>query len=143
MTAVVTQRDREVLARTLWGEARGEGLAGQLAVAWTIRNRVFDGKAKSWWGEGYAGVCLKPWQFSCWNQNDPNYAFLSGAKPIPAGQFKQALEAANAVIDGTVDDMTGGATHYYATSMPKPPTWIKGAKLTLAMGHHKFYTDVP
>jgi spore germination cell wall hydrolase CwlJ-like protein len=141
MTA--TARDREILARTLWGEARGEGLAGQLAVAWTIRNRVFDGKDKSWWGEGYAGVCLKPWQFSCWNSNDPNYAFLSGAKPIPAGQFKQAMEAANAVIDGTVDDMTHGATHYYATSMPKPPVWVKGAKLTLTMGHHKFYTAVP
>jgi N-acetylmuramoyl-L-alanine amidase len=139
----VSARDREILARTLWGEARGEGLAGQLAVAWTIRNRVFDGKQKSWWGEGYAGVCLKPWQFSCWNQNDPNYAYLSGAKPIPKGQFKQAMEAANAVIDGTVDDMTGGATHYYATSMPKPPAWIKGAKLTLAMGHHKFYSEVP
>jgi len=60
-----TDKDRDILARTLWGEARGEGLAGQIAVAWTIRNRVFDGKAKSWWGEGYAGVCLKPWQFSC------------------------------------------------------------------------------
>lgn len=142
MTAV-SARDREVLARTLWGEARGEGLVGQLAVAWTIRNRVFDGKNKSWWGEGYAGVCQAKWQFSCWNSNDPNFAYLSGAKPIPAGQFKQCLEAANAVIDGTVDDMTGGATHYYASSMPKAPNWVKGAKLTLALGHHKFYKDVP
>jgi spore germination cell wall hydrolase CwlJ-like protein len=53
----VTERDRDILARTLWGEARGETLAGQIAVAWTIRNRVNDGKDKSWWGEGYAGVC--------------------------------------------------------------------------------------
>ncbi|AZD06253.1 Cell wall hydrolase [Pseudomonas chlororaphis] len=82
MTA--TEKDRDLLARTLWGEARGEGLAGQIAVAWTIRNRVNDGKAKSWWGEGYAGVCQAPYQFSCWNKNDPNYPFLSGAKPIPA-----------------------------------------------------------
>lgn len=37
--------------------------------------------------EGYAGVCLKPLQFNCWNQNDPNYAYLSGAKQIPAAQF--------------------------------------------------------
>ncbi|PWK42197.1 hypothetical protein C7534_1054 [Pseudomonas sp. OV226] len=56
----VTENDRDILARTLWGEARGESLAGQIAVAWTIRNRVFDGKTKSWWGEGYASVCLKP-----------------------------------------------------------------------------------
>ena len=38
----VTEQGRDVLARTLWGEARGEGLAGMVAVAWTIRNRVDD-----------------------------------------------------------------------------------------------------
>ena len=46
----VSEGDRDILARTLWGEARGEGLAGQIAVACTIRNRVEDGRAKSWWG---------------------------------------------------------------------------------------------
>jgi len=78
-----TENDRDILARTLWGEARGESLAGQIAVAWTIRNRVNDGNAKSWWGEGYTGVCQKPYQFSCWNSTDPNYLYLSGAMPIP------------------------------------------------------------
>lgn len=43
----VTEKDRDILARTLWGEARGEGKAGQIAVAWTVRSRVFDGKDKS------------------------------------------------------------------------------------------------
>ena len=81
----VTEKDRDILARTLWGEARGESLAGQIAVAWTIRNRVNDGKAKSWWGEGYAGVCQKPYQFSCWNKNDPNYRLPEWreADPVP------------------------------------------------------------
>lgn len=141
MTA--TDRDRVILALTLWGEARGEGLAGQIAVAWIIRNRVFDGKSKSWWGEGYAGVCQKPWQFSCWNSNDPNFVYLLGAKAIPKGQYNRALEAANAVLDDTVADPTGGATHYYASSMPKAPAWVKGATLTLQLGGHRFYKDVP
>jgi hypothetical protein len=48
----VTEKDRDILACTLWGEARGESLAGQIAVAWTIRNRVNDGKDRSWWGGG-------------------------------------------------------------------------------------------
>ena len=138
-----TEKNRDILARTLWGEARGEGLAGQIAVGWTIRNRTFDGKAKSWWGEGYAGVCLKAWQFSCWNKNDPNYAYLSGAKPIPAAQYAQALKAADQVMAGTVTDPTGGATHYYAMTMPKPPTWAKGAKQTLRLRQHVFFKDVP
>ncbi|KPG98325.1 hydrolase [Pseudomonas sp. RIT-PI-q] len=138
-----TDEDRDILARTLWGEARGESLAGQIAVAWTIRNRVNDGKAKSWWGEGYPGVCKKPYQFSCWNRNDPNYAFLSGAKPIPFSEFGQALIAADQVLAGRVADPTGGATHYYATTMPKPPVWVQGAKQTLALGRHIFFRDVP
>lgn len=70
MTA--TEKDRDILARTLWGEARGESQAGMEACAWTIRNRVLDGRAKSWWGEGYAGVCQKAWEFRCWNANVPN-----------------------------------------------------------------------
>lgn len=44
-----TDKDRDVLARTLRLEAHGEGLAEQIVVAWTIRNRLFDSKAKSWW----------------------------------------------------------------------------------------------
>ncbi|EIK59473.1 hypothetical protein PflSS101_1174 [Pseudomonas lactis] len=45
-----TEKDRGILARTLRGESRGEGIEGKIAVAWIIRNRVFDGKAKLWWG---------------------------------------------------------------------------------------------
>ena len=138
-----SERERDVLARTLWGEARGEDLVGQIAVAWTIRNRVFDGKTKSWWGEGYTGVCLKPWQFSCWNKNDPNYAYLSGARPISAREFKQALTAADHVIGSNGPDPTNGATHYYATTVPKPPTWAKCAEQTLKLGHHIFFKNVP
>ncbi|WDG79134.1 cell wall hydrolase [Pseudomonas chlororaphis] len=141
MTA--TEKDRDILARTLWGEARGEGLAGQIAVAWTIRNRVNDGRTKSWWGEGYAGVCQARYQFSCWNKNDPNFPFLSGAKPIPAGQFAQALCAADQVIAGAVPDPTGGATHYYATTMAKAPAWAAKAKQTVRIGQHVFFKDVP
>jgi len=141
MTA--TDKDRDVLARTLWGEARGESMAGMIAVAWTIRNRVNDGKAKSWWGEGYAGVCQAKYQFSCWNKNDPNYPFLSGAKPIPVGEMAKAVMAATAVIDGAQPDPTDGATHYYATTMPKAPGWAAKATRTLKLGNHVFFKDVP
>ncbi|MGH8345720.1 MAG: cell wall hydrolase [Pseudomonas sp.] len=138
-----SEKDRDILARTLWGEARGESLAGQIAVGWTIRNRVNDGKAKSWWGEGYTGVCQKPYQFSCWNKNDPNFAYLSGAKSIPFREFAQAQIAAEQVMAGKVAGPTGGATHYYATTMPKPPAWSVGAKRTLKLGRHVFFKDVP
>jgi N-acetylmuramoyl-L-alanine amidase len=143
MPTAVSQKALEILVRTLWGEARGEGFDGQVAVAWTIRNRVEDNKTKSWWGEGYDGVCQKRWQFSCWNANDPNFLYLSGAKPIPAAQYAQCLKAALLVVNGQVPDPTSGATHYYATTMPKPPTWIAKATLTLHLGAHRFYKNVP
>lgn len=140
---IVTDKDRDIVARTLWGEARGESVAGQIAVAWTVRNRVFDGKPKSWWGEGYAGVCQKPYQFSCWNKNDPNYAYLNGSKQIPFREFAQAQLVADQVLTGKVLDPTGGATHYYATTMIKAPAWAAKAKQTLKLGHHVFFKDVP
>ncbi|UCP00112.1 cell wall hydrolase [Metapseudomonas lalkuanensis] len=141
------ERDIDVLARTIWGEARGEGIAGQVAVGWTIRNRVEmdlgnDGKP-DWWGEGYEGVCRAPWQFSCWNKNDPNYPYLSGARAIPNTQYMLAREAAVAVIEGRQPDPTSGATHYYATTMPKAPKWVAGAARTCKIGRHIFFKDVP
>jgi len=128
--------------RTLWGEARGEGLAGPIAVAWTIRNRVNDDKVRSWWGEGYVGVCQRPYQFSCWNKNDPNYGYLSGAKPIPFLEFALAQIAADQVMSGKAADPTVGATHYYATSMKTPPAWAAKAKQTLKLGGHVFFKDI-
>lgn len=62
MTA--TEKDRDILARALWDEARGESLTGRIAVAWTVRNRVLDGKDRSWWGESFAGVCQAKYKFS-------------------------------------------------------------------------------
>ncbi|MCD5986296.1 cell wall hydrolase [Pseudomonas phytophila] len=143
----VSEKDRDIFARTLWGEARGEGLNGQIAVAWTIRNGVDidlnnDGKP-DWWGEGYSGVCLKAYQFSCWNKNDPNYLYLSGAKAIPFRELAQARIAADLVIDGKQPDPTRGATHYYATTMPMAPGWAAKAKQTLKLGRHVFFRDVP
>ncbi|KFE57839.1 cell wall hydrolase [Pseudomonas syringae] len=143
----VTEKDRDVLARTLWGEARGEGSAGQIAVAWAIRNRVEmdlhnDGKP-DWWGEGYAAVCQTAWQFSCWNRNDQNYQYLSGATPIPFRELAQARITADQVIDGKQPDPTGGATHYYAITLPKAPAWAAQARQTLMLGHHVFFKDVP
>lgn len=68
---------------------------------------VEDAKDKSWWGEGYAGVCQKPYQFSCWNKNHPNYRFLRGARQIPFRELAQCRIAADQVIDGKVPDPTG------------------------------------
>ena len=151
------EKDIDVLARTIWAEARGEGVAGQVAVGRCIRNRVEadlgkDGKP-DWWGEGYVGVCTKGaklksgrvvHQFSCWNEDDPNRQYLTGVKAIPETEYARAREAAVVAMTSKEPDPTGGATHYYSTTMASPPKWTgHPARRTTKIGRHIFFKDVP
>ena len=65
----ISDSDLNIMAKTIWGEARGEPYNGQVAVAWVIRNRAERG---GWFGNTIREVCLKDQQFSCWNRNDCN-----------------------------------------------------------------------
>lgn len=142
----ISEKDLDVLTRTVWAESRGEGIAGMVAVGWAIRNRVEmdlhnDGKP-DWWGEGYEGVCKAPWQFSCWNKNDPNYPYMIGEKEIPRSQYALALDAAKSATSERTDP-TMGATHYFSTTMPKAPAWAAKATRTIKIGRHIFFKNVP
>lgn len=134
--------EAEVLARTLWGEARGEGLDGMAAVANCVMNRVQldlhnDGKP-DWWGEGVAAVCQKPWQFSCWNTNDPNRAkLLAVTEEDPF--YRDALVIAAAAVSGKLRDRTRGATHYYAPKVVHAPAWVDKGELRAKVGDQLFY----
>jgi len=52
-----------IIAATLMAEAGGEPLQGKEAVASVIINRVTPMQSA-------AGVCLAPYQFSCWNAGE-------------------------------------------------------------------------
>jgi hypothetical protein len=61
-----TVEDKEIFAKTLYNEAGSTcGLFEILFIAWCIRNRV---EGKKWFGSTYSEVCLKKYQFSCWNK---------------------------------------------------------------------------
>ena len=134
-----TESTVDILAKTLWGEARGEGYEGMLAVGWVVRNRA---EKPCWWGKCIETVCRAPWQFSCWNENDPNFSYLQ-KNSIPTHEYELAHRAALDVIGGQVCDPTGGATHYYSTSMGTPPNWANNATETARIGRHIFFKDVP
>lgn len=129
----------DILARTVWGEARGEGSAGMQAVAAVIVNRVKVADAhggKFWWGNSIIGVCQKPYQFSCWNDNDPNRAKLMGITESDI-HFATAIRIARRAVAGVLDDPTHGATHYHAAGITPPWTW--GEKPLAVIGRHIFY----
>ncbi len=135
----------EVLARTLYGEARGELVRGKEAVAAVVMNRVRRAKQRGgyWWGSSAEEVCLRPWQFSCWNESDPNRK-----KILAVGQgtdknnrnFQSCLRIARRTLAGTLKDPTGGATHYHAKGMTPP--WARDRKPSAEIGHYRFYNNV-
>ena len=128
----------DVCARTLWGEARGAGVAGMSHVAMALMNRV---RHPGWWGHDVISVCQAPYQFSCWNADDPNRPKLL-AVTASDPQFAQAIDVAEQAIGGSLLDATGGADSYYARSMVRPPRWAATALLTFEDAWHRFYRTV-
>lgn len=135
------ERDIDVLARTIYGEARGEPVRGKEAVAAVIMNRVRLAKRRSgyWWGDDIQTVCQKPWQFSCWNDNDPNRKKLLVVTRDNA-VFKTCLRVARRAVRGTLKDPTRGATHYHTLNVDPP--WSSGRTPVVIIGRHQFYNDI-
>ena len=139
----VTSEDLEVMARTLWAEARGEPYEGQVAVAWVIRNRAADKR----WPRTIHQVCKQPWQFSCWNGEiradlqDANYRAMLGADVGVRG-FLRAFHVAAGVLTGDLESpVPAGTCHYHADSVS--PSWAAGHTPCAAIGRHLFYRGIP
>jgi len=130
--------DLEVFAKTIYGEARGEPYEGQQAIANVVMNRVNHG---GWWGSDVREVCLKPYQFSCWNIGDPNRTTIMAVteeNAIYVGCIAIATDASNRHLN----DDTNGADSYYAKSMPKPPRWAENLVPCAQIGNHLFFQIV-
>ena len=125
---------RFIVARTAWGEARGEGVDGMHGVINVIATRAANPR---WWGDDFASVCLRPYQFSCWLPTDPNRAqLLAVTEEDP--QFCRALALADFAMLGELNDITGGADSYFAIGSDLP-AWAVGRKPTAVIGNQKFY----
>ena len=132
--------ESEILAKTIYGEARGESVAGMEAVANVILNRVkMNLIHPMWWGKSITEVCLKPKQFSCWNQDDPNFKILQGdLSQNPIYQICERI--AKRAIAGCIKDNTNGATHYHTFHCH--PLWAQHIIPCAQIGHHLFYKGV-
>ncbi len=132
----------DVAARTMWGEARGDGSIGMLAVGLVIRNRAMHPR---WWGTDALSVCLAPWQFSCWNENDPNRPKLL-AVDTSVADFPNAIYVARLIFGGgpVPEDVTKGADSYFASNMSPAPEWSWRARYCTRILRHKFWAvEIP
>ena len=115
------------LAMNLYHEARGESVAGQVAVAHVVLNRAQKR------GKSLKEIILQPYQFSWAN---------SGARPAIAEYeallqcFESAMIALNERLEGKT---LKNADHYHAKSVS--PSWARNMKVIATVGNHIFYKD--
>jgi spore germination cell wall hydrolase CwlJ-like protein len=109
-------------------EARGETIKGIQAVANVIMNRVTHEKfPNSVCGVIYQkdrSVCQFSWHCKNKQENVQNI------------DFKVKFLAFEAVVNGTLKDLTGGALWFHSGQQTD---WFSTRKMTRQIGRHKFY----
>jgi len=120
------------LAEALYFEARGETVKGQFAVAEVILNRVKSERFPSTLcgvikqGTGRKYQCQ--FTYTC----DGHKEVIAEPKA-----FERVSKVARAAMDGVVNGLTEGATHYHTNAVR--PAWARVYKRTAKIGVHIFY----
>ena len=130
--------DKQIIARTAWGEARSLGVVGMTATLCTLQNRLTSGV--TWWGQTLRQICLEPCQYSCWNRNDPNRPKLIALDEMEEN-YQAILPIVDQLISGKLADTTNGATHYFNHLMPAAawPSWASTHDVVFEIEPHWFY----
>lgn len=139
--------DLNYLVCTVYGEARGEPIEGQIAVANVIKNRAYASQ------KTYKDICLAPRQFSCWNQDDPNRSsVLNLLISLEAGDIitdltiRQIVIICKAIYENGFKDNSHGARNYVSTARykqaqdrkGKDDQWILSMHPATVLGNHTF-----
>lgn len=128
--------DIEIMARTLFGEARARDVEDAEAIASVILNRVGYRN----WPNTISEVCLQPWQFSCWNQNDPNRQRVLAADRKTSPWFDQCWTLAERAVSGGLRDRTRTSTHYHTRTVS--PKWSRGKIPVYETQGHIFFNNI-
>lgn len=112
--------DVTLLARLIYGEARGENFTGQVAVGAVVMNRV---KSSSF-PNTISGVIYQPYAFTAVADGQINFS-----------PDATAIRAAKQAMNGY--DPTYGAIYYYNPAIATS-TWIFSRKTTITIGNHVF-----
>lgn len=133
---------RVCLAQNIYFEAANQPLAGRIAVANVVMNRVEDGQFpnticevvyQAKWEENWRGnmvPILNQCQFSwfCDGKSD---------EPTDSKTWMKAIRLADSVLDGTYTDITENALWYHADHVD--PYWNDYLQQTVYINNHIFY----
>ncbi|RCW89344.1 N-acetylmuramoyl-L-alanine amidase [Halanaerobium sp. DL-01] len=117
----VSKQELNLLARAIYGEARGEPFIGQIAVGAVIINRVLS----SQFPNTFAEVIYQNGQFSCVSDGQINLRPNNTA-------FRAAREAING------KDPTKGALYFYNPKTAANKSWFKSRRVIVDIGEHVF-----
>jgi len=120
------------LAQALYFEARGESLAGQVAVAEVILNRVDDGT--------YPGSVCGVVRQGHDTEGACQFSFYCDGKPEHVNNralFERIGKIAWVMLQGKPRVLPGQATHFHAASVK--PRWAGKMVRTAQIGDHIFY----
>ena len=130
------------LAKNIYFEAGNQPVAGKIAVAQVVQNRVehraypdticgviYDAQYRVNWKGNFVPVINKC-QFS-W--------FCDGKSDIPedSATWEISYRLAENILYGNYGDITEGATHYHADSVM--PYWASSLNETVIINNHIFY----
>lgn len=121
LAKIVSEEDIELLARVIYGEARGEPFIGQVAVGAVVINRVLS----DYFPDTFREVIYQRRQFSA----------------VADGQFylrpnSTAYRAAREALSGT--DPTMGSMYYYNPKTANHQWWFEQRRMMVTIGDHVF-----
>lgn len=138
--------DEQLLALTIYGEARGESRVGKIGVGSVILERVDH---RDWDGKTIHEVCLMPYQFSAFLPSDPNFQPLKliaenwDEKYMQSHDLRECYHVAENLISGKCDRVPeiarAHATQYKTIACSAP--WAKKMKWVCTIGRHEYYAD--
>lgn len=122
------------LALNVFHEARNQLIPGQYAVALVTRNRA----RKS--GDTICEEVFKPKQFS-WTDRvrrvQGGWAIPASLQPREVDAWRLAYRIAQVTLQGSMADITQGATFYHTTAVA--PSWRLAMGKRRTIGDHVFY----
>lgn len=132
----MTPQERDLLIRTVIGEAAGQPLPGQAAVAHVALNRLNSGR----WGDNMQKVLFAPKQFEPWDTRRGELMAIDPNSP----KYQSVAGVVDQVLGGQMADPTGGATHFLNENIVRQrrggslPNWASGQGQRI--GDHTFYS---
>lgn len=135
------------LAQNIYHEARGEMIDGQIAVSNVVINRV---KSKQFPNDICSVVyqrnqieiidkVLKLLRIPAFCQFSWTCDPISNDSYKDSESWKNSQSLAQEIVQGTHDDLTNGATHYFNPMKVPTPHWANVYKKTIVIGNHHFY----